>query len=258
MSTKRQPTKNYQAKKHQATSQPTKRTGNQRSNGPSPKKRRRVGPGLTTRRLLQIALLVGVLALIGLLVATILSSRPDTQASDAQVVREDSHVLNQAPAEKAVLVEFLDFECEVCRAYYPTVEQLREEYAEDLTLVMRYFPIPGHTNSTTAAVAVEAAAAQGQLEPMYQRMYETQAEWGEAQESKAPVFRGFAQELGLDMDAFDTAVADPATTERVQSDFDEGRALGVSGTPTFFLDGEKLEVETPEELTQAVEAALAE
>lgn len=210
---------------------------------------------LTTRRLLQLVALLGVLGLIALLVVFILNS-PERESADAQVVREDSHVLNQASDEKAVLVEFLDFECEVCRAYYPTVEQLRQERADELTLVMRYFPIPGHTNSTTAAVAVEAAAGQGQLEPMYQRMYETQAEWGESQDSKASVFRGFAQELGLDMDEFDAAVADPATTERVQSDFEEGRALGVGGTPTFFLDGERLEVENPEQLVQAVEAAL--
>lgn len=239
------------------TKQPTgKRSTSSRPSGPSPKNRRGTGQRLTTRRLLQLALLIGVLAVIGLLVAAILSSRPDTPASDAQVVRENSHVLNQAPDEKAVLVEFLDFECEVCRAYYPTVEQLREEYADDLTLVMRYFPIPGHTNSTNAAVAVEAAAGQGQLEPMYQRMYETQAEWGEAQESKADVFRGFAEDLGLDLDAYDTAVTDPTTTERVQADFDEGRALGVSGTPTFFLDGERLQVETPEELAEAVRNAV--
>ncbi|PUB32095.1 protein-disulfide isomerase [Promicromonospora sp. AC04] len=211
----------------------------------------------TTQRLLRIVLLAGVLALIALLVTFILTS-PERQSADAEVVREDSHVLNQAADEKAVLVEFLDFECEVCRAYYPTVEQLRAEHGDDLTLVLRYFPIPGHTNSTNAAVAVEAAAAQGQLEPMYQRMYETQAEWGEAQDSRADVFRGFAQELGLDLDQYDDAVADPATTARVQRDFDEGRALGVSGTPTFFLDGERLEVETPDGLTQAVEGALGE
>lgn len=208
-----------------------------------------------SRRLLQLVLLTGVLGLLGLLVAYILNS-PERDAAAADVVREDSHVLNQAPDEKAVLVEFLDFECEVCRAYYPTVEQLRAEHGDELTVVMRYFPIPSHTNSTNAAVAVEAAAAQGQLESMYQRMYETQAEWGEAQESRADVFRGFAQELDLDMDAYDAAVADPATTERVRSDFDEGRALGVGGTPTFFLDGEKLEVTSPEALAQAVQSAL--
>ena len=210
---------------------------------------------LTTQRLLQLVLLAGVLALVAIVVVFILTS-PDRETAGAEVVREDSHVLNQASDEKAVLVEFLDFECEVCRAYYPTVEQLREEHADELTLVMRYFPIPSHTNSTNAAVAVEAAAAQGQLEPMYQRMYETQAEWGESQEPKTDVFRGFAQDLGLGMDQFDETVADPATTERVQSDFQEGRALGVGGTPTFFLDGEKLEVESPEDLARAVQAAV--
>lgn len=210
---------------------------------------------LTTQRLLQLVLLIGVLGLLGLVIAFILTS-PERDASAAEVVREESHVMNRATNEKAVLVEFLDFECEVCRAYYPTVEQLREEYADELTVVVRYFPIPGHTNSTNAAVAVEAAAAQDQLEPMYQQMYETQAEWGEAQESKAAVFRGFAQELGLDMDQYDAAVADPATTERVQSDFNDGRALGVSGTPTFFLDGEKLDLTGPEGLVQAVQGTL--
>ncbi|WP_125776158.1 DsbA family protein [Antribacter gilvus] len=226
------------------------------SKGPTPK--RPAGRGPTARRLLQLALVVGVLVLLGLLVSAILSSEPDTPASDAQVVRENSHVLNQATDEKAVLVEFLDLECEACRAYFPAVEQLREEHADELTLVMRYFPLPGHTNSTNAAVAVEAAAAQGQLKPMYQRMYQTQTEWGEAQESKAHVFRDFAQDLGLDMDAYDAAVADPATTARVQADFDEGRALGVSTTPTFFLDGERLEVTSPAHLAEAVQAALEE
>lgn len=211
---------------------------------------------LSSRRLLQLVLLIGILGLLGLLVAFILTS-PERDASGAEVVREESHVMNRATDEKAVLVEFLDFECEVCRAYYPAVEQLRAEHGDELTFVMRYFPIPAHANSTNAAVAVEAAAAQGQLEPMYQRMYETQAEWGDAQDSKAAVFRGFAEELGLDMDSYDAAVADPATAERIQRDFDDGRALGVSGTPTFFLDGEKLDVTGPEGLVQAVQAALA-
>ena len=211
---------------------------------------------LTTQRLLQLVLLIGVLGLLALVITFILTS-PEREASAAEVVRDDSHVMSRATDEKAVLVEFLDFECEACRAYYPTVEQLREEHGDELTFVIRYFPIASHTNSTHAAVAAEAAAAQGRLEPMYQRMYNTQAEWGEAQDSKADVFRGFAQELGLDMDQYDADVADPATTERVQSDFDEGRALGVNSTPTFFLDGEKLDVATPEDLVQSVQGALS-
>ena len=172
-----------------------------------------------------------------------------------QVVRENSRVLSKAPDEQAVLVEFLDYECESCRAAYPFIEDLRAEYADTVTFVHRYSPLPGHRNSVSAALAVEAAAQQGQYEAMYQRMYETQTEWGESAEDKSAVFRGFAEDLGLDMAAFDAAVADPATTERVQLDVADGEALGVGGTPTFFLDGEVLNPESLEQFRAAVEAA---
>lgn len=107
-----------------------------------------------------------------------------------------------------------------------------------------------------AAIAVEAAAEQDRFEPMYQRMFETQAEWGEQQESKADVFRGYAVDLGLDVDRYDQAVADPATEARVQQDFDAGLALGVEATPTIFLDDEPIELSTPDELRAAVAAAV--
>lgn len=70
------------------------------------------------------------------------------------------------------------------------------------------------------------------------------------------MFRDYAAQLGLDMTAYDTAVADPATEERVRSDFEEGRALGVGSTPTFFVDGEPLVIERWNDLEAAIEAAL--
>ncbi len=88
-----------------------------------------------------------------------------------------------------MVVEFLDFECEVCGAVYPVMEELREEYDGEVTFAVRYFPLPGHFNSGNAAVAVEAAAQQGAFEAMYQRMFETQSEWGEGRESEADRFR---------------------------------------------------------------------
>ncbi|XJN88690.1 DsbA family protein [Micrococcus luteus] len=164
-------------------------------------------------------------------------------------------MLSQAPNEKAVLVEFLDFECEACAAAYPFVEDLRAEYADTVTFVHRYFPLPGHPNSVTAAIAVEAAAQQGAYESMYQKMFETQTEWSHTTEDRSPVFRAYAEELGLDMAAYDAAVADPATRDRVELDVADGTALGVAGTPTFYLDGEPLTVNSLEEFTAAVEAA---
>ncbi|MDN5747093.1 MAG: DsbA family protein [Pseudonocardia sp.] len=173
------------------------------------------------------------------------------------LVREDSHRLSTAPEGGVTFVEFLDFECEACRAAYPAVEQLRAEYGDRVTFVARYFPITSHANAENAAVAVEAAAQQGQFEAMYQRMFETQAEWGEQQVSKADVFRGFAADLGLDMAAYDEAVADPATLERVRRDRADGEAAGVQGTPTFFLDGVRIQPESLDDLRSQLDRALA-
>ncbi|SDQ03179.1 Protein-disulfide isomerase [Arthrobacter crystallopoietes] len=172
-----------------------------------------------------------------------------------QVVREDSRVLSQAPDEKAQFVEFLDFECESCLAAYPFVEELRAEYGDNVTFINRYFPLPGHKNSMNAALSVEAAAQQGQYEAMYRKMFDTQKQWGESSDDQSALFRTYAEDLGLDMAAYDAAVADPATRERIEVDKADGQALGVSGTPTFYLDGKLLEPKTLDEFRSLVEAA---
>lgn len=178
-------------------------------------------------------------------------------SSSAQLVRENSHVLDDGGEGAVTVVEFLDFECEACGSFYPIVEDLREQFAGEITYVVRYFPLPGHFNSKNAAIAAEAAAQQDRFEDMYHRLFESQAEWGEVQESRADLFRGFAEELGLDMVAYDAAVADPSTTERVDQDFEEGRALGVSSTPTFFVDGELAQLQEWDDLENLVQAAVS-
>lgn len=179
-------------------------------------------------------------------------------AGESQLVRDDSHRLQTAADGKVTLVEFLDFECEGCRAYFPAVEQLREDYAGKVTFVARYIPMPGHFNGERAARAVEAAAAQGKFEAMYQRMFETQAQWGEKQVPADDVFRGFAQDLGLDMAAWDKAYDDQATLARIHRDMADGQALGVQGTPTFFLNGTKIEPRSMEDFKAAIDAALVQ
>ena len=111
-------------------------------------------------------------------------------------------------------------------------------------------------DNALAAAAVEAAAQQGQLEAMYSRLFQTQSEWGEAQESRAPLFRQFAEEIGLDMADYDAAIADPATLQRVKSDYDEGVSLGVSSTPTFFVNDQMVQMDSFDDLQNAIEAEL--
>ena len=169
---------------------------------------------------------------------------------DAQLVREDSHRLTAPATEKAQLVEFLDFECEACRAAEPVVAELKAEFGDRITFVNRYFPLPSHKNSGQAALAVEAAAQQGKYEQMAAKMFETQPQWGEKQDFQNALFRSFAEELGLDMEKYDAAMAAEETKERIRKDIADGKALGVTGTPTFFLNGEKLVLTSWEEFRQ--------
>ncbi|MFC7842770.1 DsbA family protein [Streptomyces sp. NPDC057382] len=162
-------------------------------------------------------------------------------AAEALPVRASSHRLTEPKNSELTVVEFLDFECEACGAYYPVVEKLRKEYGDRVTFVARYFPMPGHRNAEPAARAAEAAARQGRFEAMYNKLFTTQKEWGESQEWKAPVFRGYAKELGLNMEKFDADFADPETAGRIQADQRDGLGLDVQGTPTFFMDGSKIQ-----------------
>lgn len=185
------------------------------------------------------------------------SATTSTPPAAAEVVRPNSHTLGEPGSSGVTFTEFLDFECEACGAVFPVIEQLRDEYAGRVTFVMRYFPIESHRNAMNAALAVEAAAQQGRVEEMYRRMYETQTSWAEQSSSKAAVFRGFAAELGLDMDEYDEAVAAPETRARVELDREDGIALGVEATPTFFINDEAIQPESVADLRQQLDAALA-
>ncbi|MGW4985193.1 DsbA family protein [Streptomyces mirabilis] len=162
-------------------------------------------------------------------------------AAEALPVRDTSHRLTELDKSELTVVEFLDFECEACGAMYPVVERLREEYGDRVTFVARYFPMPGHSNGDLAARTAEAAARQGKFEEMYTKLFTTQKEWGESQEWKQSVFREYAKQLGLNIGRFDTDLADPEMAGRVQDDQSDGLGLGVQGTPTFFVDGTKIQ-----------------
>jgi protein-disulfide isomerase len=184
---------------------------------------------------------------------------PDSVAASTSdlLVRDDSHYLSTAEDGRVTIVEFLDFECEACLAMFPVMEQLRQDYAGEITFVVRYFPLPGHPNSVTAATAVEAAAQQGAFEAMYRKMFETQEQWGHSQASQKPLFLQYAGELGLDVGQFERTMDDPATKARVQRDVDDGLALGVTGTPTIYINGVATEpMPSYGSLTASIDAAL--
>ncbi|MGY3520346.1 DsbA family protein [Micromonospora sp. PTRAS2] len=177
----------------------------------------------------------------------------------AVLVREDSHRLATATDSRVTLVEFLDFECESCAAAYPAVKQVLATYQGRITFVVRYFPIPSHPNADLAARTAQAAANQGRFAEMYAKLFENQNAWGHQERPQTEVFLAYARDLDLDLDRFRRDLDDPATAARVARDKADGQAAGVTGTPTFFLNGRQLtELRSQDDLTAALDAALAE
>lgn len=198
-----------------------------------------------------ILLLVGFLIFTGGDDRSLATTSTDTNNTEL-LVRDDSQLLSEG--SDAVFVEFLDFECEACLALYPVIEDLREEYGDRVTFVVRHMPL--HGNSVNAALAAEAAAEQGEFEAMYHRLFETAEEWGHQEVSQRETFFGYAEDLGLDMERFAATFDDPATLDRIEQSQRDGQALGVSGTPTFFLDGDLLQPQSVSDLEEALDAAL--
>jgi protein-disulfide isomerase len=161
----------------------------------------------------------------------------------------------QGSADAAVtLVEYGDYECPYCGAAYPIVKEVQARMGESLRFVFRNFPIStSHPHAEQAAEAAEAAADQGSFWEMHDVLYENQKRLGDED------LRGYAEKLGLDVERFDTELADHAHADRVHEDFLTGVRSGVNGTPTFYINGARHDDSyDAETLLAALERAAAE
>ncbi len=139
------------------------------------------------------------------------------------------------------LIEYGDFACPACYQYFPIVEQVREKYKEQITFQFRHFPLLEiHQNALLAARAAEAAGNQGKFWEMYAQLYQTQPNWKDSNNPQ-PLFEQYAQQLRLDSQKFVTDLKSDQTNSIIQADRNDAKARGFSGTPTFVLDGKKIE-----------------
>ncbi len=168
------------------------------------------------------------------------SSGQNTTLSELLAVQSDDYVKGN-PNAPVTLVEYLDFECEACGAYFPLVKQLEQEFPNDLRIVLRYFPLPGHANGLPAALAVEAAARQGKYKEMHDLLFTEQKNWGEKQKADPAIFEAYAQQLGLNMDQYRQDVVSESVRARVERDVESGKKLRNTGTPSFYLNGAKIQ-----------------
>ncbi len=155
----------------------------------------------------------------------------------ARLVRDDSPTQGPSLA-KVTIVEFLDPECESCRAMHPIVKRIQSDFAGKIRLVVRYMPF--HTNSVYAATALEAAGRQGKYWEALELLFEHQPEWGSHHEPKPQLIPGYLKTLGLDMARFEQDLKDPALAAKIERDKQDGIFLGVRATPSLFVNGRPL------------------
>jgi protein-disulfide isomerase len=135
---------------------------------------------------------------------------------------------------KVTIVEFSDFQCPFCGRVVPTLVQLEKDYGNDISITFRNLPLPFHENAMPAAEAAMAANEQGKFWPMHDKLFANQTAL------TRPDLEKYAQDLGLDMPRFKSALDTHKFKERIKQDSDDAERYGARGTPNFFINGRNL------------------
>lgn len=190
-----------------------------------------------------------VLAVGGLIIFSE-KNKVDVDSIDANTILPTSqdngniadHVYGKADS-KVILINYGDFQCSGCGAAHPRIKAIVEEYQDQIAFVFRNYPITSsHPNAKFAAASAEAAGLQGKYWEMYDLIYDSQSEWESLSSSnRLEVFLGYARQIGLDENQFKSDLSNNDISKKIALDQELGKKVGVDATPTFFLNGQKLD-----------------
>jgi len=139
------------------------------------------------------------------------------------------------------IVEFSDFQCPFCSRVNPTLARIEKEYGDRVRISFKHLPLRIHPNAPEAHAAAEAAHRQGQFWEMHDLIFANQRQLSSSQYEK------YAQQMGLDMDKFRSDMNSAGVKGKVTADQAEAAKLGITGTPSFFVNGRYLSGAQPYE-----------
>ena len=212
------------------------------------------------KRYLPFLIVVAVaLITVGTGVALYRSHQLPTPTADKNSADSGLHVRGDGKA-LVTLEEFGDFECPPCAKMAEALHQLEKDHHGKLRIIFRHFPLAIHPNARDAALAAEAAHAQGKFWEMHDLLYEKQAQWSKGSLDVASQFQAFAAQLGLDVERFKKDIADPDLAARVTADHELGKSRSVTSTPTIFVNNTALPstATNPPGVRAAIESAIRE
>ena len=174
--------------------------------------------------------------------------------NSANLVRMHSPTLGNADAP-VVIVEFLDPACETCKSFYPVVKKMIADNPGRIRLVLRYAPF--HKGSDKVVAMLEGARKQGKFWPALEALLATQADWAPHHTAQPDLAWRHLEGLGLDLAQVRADMASPGVAQVIAQDLADSRALDVTMTPEFFVNGQPLPSFGYEQLRKQVDAALA-
>lgn len=212
--------------------------------------------GKDVKIILGVIVATVVIIFAGVFLSNKTQNKATPTANPSLLIRENS-IKSLAPNERAVLVEFGDLQCPACGAYHPLVKQAREEFKDNLTYVFRHFPLPQHKNAMKAALALEAAGRQAKYWEMQDKLYDTQDEWSNLEDPTGK-FLTYAASFKLNEAKFVADMNDPVLKKKIEDDTSDGNLLKVNSTPTFYLNGVKLDLfQNYDELKKVINEAMS-
>lgn len=161
-----------------------------------------------------------------------------SDSGEFRVAAESTTAVEERPV---TIVEFGDIQCPACRQYHPIMKSLLDLYPETVALNFKHFPIMSiHPNALASAVASEAAGRQGKFFEMVDLLFERQDSWARVPNPES-MFIEYAKELGLNEEQFANDLKDEQLSQKVESQRAEGINAGVNSTPTFFINGVRIQ-----------------
>jgi len=161
-----------------------------------------------------------------------------------------------SPDAKVTLVEFMDPACETCRQFFPFVESLLKKHKGKVNHVVRYAPF--HPGSDDVVKILEAARQQDVFWPVLEMMFGTQPYWASHHQPRPEVLWKYLEHYKYDVVKLKADMNDPLIAKHVAQDLADAKRLGVTKTPSFFVNGKPLTSFGYQQLETLLEAAIAE
>ncbi len=164
----------------------------------------------------------------------------DNSKIEEITISETDHIRGKQDA-KLTIVEFGDYQCPACGVYEPLIRQVTEDNKDILKVVFKHFPLTQiHQNALLGAKAAEAAGLQGKFWEMHEMLFDKQEEWSKGMNARDFILT-YATTIGLNTKKFSDDLNSKAIEDKILAELKEGTRLGVQGTPTFFLNGKKID-----------------